>query len=135
MTSLILKVIPALFFWGIFIYVILQVPYPNSLTQASIPQLLYFFIPLFLSLIFTLNIFLKSILRSILISFGIIILLILKALDSLNLVSALLTIIAVGLLFSYFKKPVLTSGSNIPKLTRWRKQSRHPEERFKRRRI
>lgn len=124
MVSLLSKIIPALIFWGIWIYVIFFTEYPKSLTEASIFQLLSFFIPLFLALTLTLNIFLKSIIRSILISFGIIILLVLKALDSLNIVSALLTIIAVGLLFSYFRKPSikseLTSGSNIPKLTKLR---------------
>jgi len=123
MVRLFLKILLSLIFWGVFIYVVFQIPYPESLTQASINQLLYFFIPLFLALIFTSNLLLKSILRSILISFGIILLLVLKALDSLNIVSALLTIIAVGLLISYFKTPTsLTSGSNIPKLRSLRRK-------------
>lgn len=128
MFKVILKFIPALFFWGIFIYVIFVIPYPDSLTQTSVYQLLYFFTPLFLALIFTINLLLKSMIRSILISFGILVLLILKALDSLNIVSAGLIILAVGLLLSYFKPPKrLTPSSNIPKLTRWRK--RHPSSR------
>ena len=136
MAQLLLKIISALIFWGIFIYVILYVQYPESLTQASVNQLLYFFIPLFLGLTFTINLILKSIISCITISFGIITLLILKALDSLNIATVGLTVIAIGLLFSYFKTPQsLTSGSKIPKLTRWRKQSRHPEEPSRRRRI
>ncbi|OGE14711.1 hypothetical protein A3F00_03475 [Candidatus Daviesbacteria bacterium RIFCSPHIGHO2_12_FULL_37_11] len=130
MTRLILKIIPALFSWGIFVYVILNVPYPESLTRADSFQLLSFFIPFFLSLIFSINLALNNILRSIFISFGIIILLVLKALDSLNLVSTGLTVLAVILLLSYFKRsshltPIksgLTSGSFIPKLTRWQKR-------------
>ena len=131
MTRLILKIIPALILWGIWIYVILNVPYPESLTKADPFQLFSFFIPLFLALIFSINLILKNILRSIFISFGIIIFLILKALDSLNLVSAVVTTIAVWLLISYFN-PIrstqaganLTSRSFIPKLTKWR--NHHP---------
>lgn len=130
MLQIILKLIPALFFWGIFIYVIFNIPYPESLTQANSFQLLSFFIPLFLALIFSINLIFKNILRSIFISFGAIILVILKALDSLNLVSAAITILAVALLVSYFKKgrnltPIksgLTSGSNIPKLKSLRRK-------------
>ena len=131
MVQVFLKILLALIFWGIFSYVIIYVNYPESLTQASTGQLLYFFIPLFLAIIFTVNILLRSIIRSILIAFGVIILLVLKALDSLNLVSAGLTIIAIGLLFSYFNPSTrsarsgpsgLTSGSNIPKLKSLRRK-------------
>lgn len=123
MLSLILNVIPALFFWAVFIYVIFYIPYPESLTKASSFQLLSFFIPIFLALIFSINIIFKNVTRSILISFGVIILLALKALDSLNFVSAILTILAMILLFSYFKKNAhLTSGSFIPKLKNLRRK-------------
>lgn len=118
--SLILKVTLALIFWSIFTYVILQVPYPNSLTQATLFQLLAFFISLFLAITFTLNIFLNLILLSVTLALGIIFLLILKALDSLNIVTAVITLIAIGLLFSYFRKikrGSLTSQDKISKLT------------------
>lgn len=111
-----LKAIPALIFWGIFILVIFTVPYPETLTSASSIQLLVFFIPLFLSLAFTFEIFIKFLPRSIALSFGLIILLILKPLGSLNLVSAGLTIVAIVLLISYFKKKRLTIHSNVPKI-------------------
>lgn len=112
------KITLALFFWGIFIYVIFNIPYPNSLTQASLLQLLSFFSSLFLAIIFTLNIFLKF-LFSIIISLGLILLLILKGLDLLNLVTAVLTLISVVLLLSYFKNikgKRLSFRSQIPKL-------------------
>lgn len=116
-----LKIFPALIFWGVFIFVIFQVPYPESLTQASSFQLLSFFAPLFLALIFTLNLFLKFIFFSVSISLGIIFMLLLKSLNALNFVSAILIIVAVGLLLSYFKKTKgknnLTSVSRISKLT------------------
>lgn len=122
----ILKFILPVIFWILFSYVILRVDYPDTITAASIFQLSCFFIPLFLALTFSINIFF-NILFSISISFGIIILLILKSLDSLNIVSASLTIIAILLILSYFKKARkhtgLTSPSNIPKL-----RSQHPKK-------
>ncbi len=133
MNKLILKFIPAVIFWGIFIFVVLEIPYPESLTQANVVQLLAFFVPLFLALSITLNIFLKNILSSFSSSLGLIFLLILKALDSLNFVTAFLTLLSVGLLFSYFWKrknrisPTrsgfknLTKIPTIPKLTRFRR--------------
>ena len=94
MPKIILKIFPALFFWGIFIFVIFYVEYPKSLTQATLFQILAFFVPLFLALSFTL---------SYILSLGIILLLILKSLDALNLVTSALTLLAVYLFLSYFK--------------------------------
>lgn len=104
MIKIILKSTPALIFWGVFIFIVLNVPYPESLTQANFGQLIPFFISLFLSIALTLHIFLKNILMSLSIALCLIFLLILKALDSLNIVTGLLMLISVGLLFSYFKK-------------------------------
>ncbi len=121
MSNIILKVIPALACWGIFAYVILQIPYPESLTQANFTQLLPFFASLFLALVFTLNILFKNILLSFSICLGLIFLLILKALDSLNIVTGILIVVATYLLASYFKrakKKGLTKQPKIPKLTK-----------------
>lgn len=125
MFKLLPKVIPALVFWGVFIYVVLKVPYPDSLTSANLTQLLSFFIPLFLAIAFTLSLLFKNIFMSASASLGVIFLLFLKALGSLNLVSAVLIIIPVGLLISYFRKikhKGLTNHSKIPKLTNLRRQ-------------
>lgn len=134
MLKLLYKLLPVLIFWGIFAYVILQIPYPNSLTQATPLQLLAFFISLFLAIIFTLNIFLSFFPLSLSLTIALIFLLILKALDSLNLVTGVLILIVVWLLFSYFKKggskslnPIksgLTSQSKIPKLTTLQRRKR-----------
>lgn len=125
-----LKTLPVIFFGGLFIFVILQVPYPDSLVQANLVQISLFFIPFFLALISILNIFLRKLILSIFISFGLILLLTLKALESLNIITGLLVIIAIGLLISYFKKvnkrnPSASSGSRdltklpkMPKLTK-----------------
>ena len=136
--ALFLKVIPALIFWGIFVFVVLRIPYPDSLTQANSLQIFPFFVSLYLALVFSLNIFLKNILFSSSICLGLICLLILKALDSLNIVTGILTAVATYLLASYFLKgnsptvyfkkakkrnlnPIksdLTKQTKIPKLTK-----------------
>ncbi len=130
--SKILPIISALIFWGIFIYVLLSVPYPETITQANATQLLSFFVSLFLSIVFSLNLFFKNIFMSVFLSLGVILLLFLKALDSLNLVTVCLIAVPVVLLASYFrknkqsfslsKKKSLTKGLKIPKLTSLRRQ-------------
>jgi len=122
--SKILLIPSCIYFWAVFVYVVLQVPYPETITQANILQLSAFFIPLFLALTLALNIFLKNIFISASISLGLIFLLALKALDSLNLVTVVLILISVGLLVSYFRKinrKNLTKLPKIPKLTHIRK--------------
>ena len=115
---IILKMLPVLIFWLIFGYVVLMISYPETLTQANIIQLLYFFIPLFLALTFTINLILKFAVRSVLITLTLITFLILNALGILNLVTFVLTPFAFGLFISYFKKKSnLTSNLKIRKLT------------------
>lgn len=126
MVKVFIKLIPSVIFWGMFGYVLMQIPYPQSFSQASPIQLLYFFASLFLSITFTLNIFLNFILLSSSVTVGIILLLILRAMELLNIVTTIMVLIAVGLLFSYFrkiKKRKLTLSSKIPKLTHWRKHN------------
>lgn len=104
MLKFIKKFLPAAFFWASFAYVVLQIPYPDSLTQANSTQIIPFFASLYLALVFTFNILLKNILFSSSVCLGLIFLLILKALDSLNIVTGILIAVATGLLASYFKK-------------------------------
>lgn len=121
MAKIIFKVLPALFFWGSFAFVVLQIPYPESLTQANAVQVFPFFVSLYLALVFTLNILLKNILLSSSICLGLIVLLILKALNSLNIVTAILTLVATYLLASYFRKAKrkgLTKQKKITRLTK-----------------
>lgn len=130
MRKIIARIIPTIFFWAIFVYVVIQVPYPENITQADLYQMLLFFIPLYLALSLTVNIFLKNIFISSSITLGAVFLLVLKALDSLNLVTGALTIVAVFLLSSYFRKikrRSLTKLPKIPKLTRLTKGERNHE--------
>lgn len=118
MLKILPKIFPVLIFWAIFTYVVLQIPYPDTLTQANITQLAAFFIPLFLAITLTLNIFLKNIFITGSISLGIIFLSFLKALDSLNFVTAILVILSAGLLISYFRKIKRRNLTKLPKIPR-----------------
>lgn len=121
MPKIILKAIFALICWGIFIFVVLNIPYPESLTQANFTQIIPFFASLYLTLVFTVNILFKNILFSASVCLGVIFLLILKALASLNIVTGILIIIATYLLASYFRKARrkgITKQLKIPKITR-----------------
>lgn len=125
MSNIILKFALFVVFVGVFVLVVFQVPYPETITQANLTQLSAFFIPLFLAIIFSLNILLGNILISVSISLGIIFLLLLKSFNSLNTVTGIIILIAVGLLISYFKKAGkkgLTKHLKIPKLTSLRRQ-------------
>ncbi len=109
MRKLLINFIPALASFGVLALVIFFVPYPESITQASIFQLLAFFVPLFLGVTFSANLFFKSYPSSVSISLGVSILLLLLSLNSLNLATAIITIVTVALLLSQFKtvKPKL----------------------------
>lgn len=123
-------IIPALIFWGGLILVIFQVPYPDSLTTASAFQIFAFFVPLLLAISLTLNLIAKNIFISCSVALGVVLLLVLKALDSINIITIIIVITAVGLLISYFRKvrrTNLTKLPKIPKLTNVRKHIRHPE--------
>lgn len=116
MISFLPKAALALIFWGVFSYTIFQVPYPESLTSANFLQLTAFFIPLFLALILTINIFLKYLTLSAILAASLIIILLLQALHILNLVTASLVIIATILLTSQFQKR--KSNNRLPKVSR-----------------
>lgn len=125
MSKVFRKILPAVVSWGGFVYVLFSTPYPESLTSANILQISFFFIPLFLGFTFSLNIFIKSFFVSSSLSLGLIFLLILKGLNSLNIVTGVLIIISIGLLVSYFKKITRRSLTKLPKihkLTPLRKQ-------------
>ncbi|QQG43714.1 MAG: hypothetical protein HYW45_01695 [Candidatus Daviesbacteria bacterium] len=120
------KIIPALISWGVFSFIIFQVPYPESLTSANFTQLTLFFLSLFLSLTFTLNIFLKYVTLSIILAISLIMVLLLQALHILNLVTASLVIIATVLLVSHFQRKKSKNG--LPKVTKSLRLNSKPEE-------
>lgn len=116
MPKIILKIIPVLICWGIVIFIILKVPYPESLAQANVTYLALFFAVLYFALAFAFNIVLRNIFLSSSIALGVILLLLLKALDSLNIITGALILISVGLLISYFKKTQRRDVTKLPKI-------------------
>lgn len=127
------QTILALIFWISFAVIIFQVPYPQTITQASLTQILFFFIPLLLAITLTLKFFLKNLFLAGIIALALIFTLILQALNSLNIVTISLIITSVTLLISYFRKSKrrntstgsvfknLTNRGKIPKLTKLQK--------------
>lgn len=110
------KLIPIIFFAGVFALVLWQTQPPKSLTSATISQILLFFISLFLFLIFLLNIYFQFLIRSFVISLGVVLLLIFKSLDMLNFVSVILIIAATAFLVVSFKKPKQFQQAKIQSL-------------------
>lgn len=123
--KLFIKIFPPIISWVIFTAVIIQIPYPDSLIKADFMQISLFFFTLYLAITLTLNVFLKNYFLSGSVTLGLISLLLLKALDSLNSITSLLVIISIGLLVSYFRKTKtssLTSAQKIPKLITLRRK-------------
>lgn len=89
---------------------------PQSLAQATISQILLFFVPLFFLLALLINIFFGLFFRSLIISSGLIILLVLKSLDTLNLATLSLTFLVTFLMVISFKKWKPLTPANIRSL-------------------
>lgn len=96
------KIIPMIFWIGFLLCVVL-VSYPTSIVDASLKQLVAFFIPLLFALIFTFHLLIKSYYRCFVLAFGVILLLLLQAFDTLNLVTLILTSFGVALLMGNLK--------------------------------
>lgn len=117
--TVIKKIIPTLIFGVIFILVILNITPPQTFTTATIFQILLFFIPLLFFLTSALNLVFNFYLKSFVVSLGIILLLVLKALDFINILTIGITILAIVLLIKSFKKPIFKIYK-LPKLPKLR---------------
>ena len=85
----------------IFYYVLNYVEPPKSWPEASTFQILIFFLPLLSAITFFLNIFLCNILRSFVVSLGVIFALVLLAIKQLTPLTAALTFFVTGIIFVY----------------------------------
>lgn len=110
------KIFPIILFAIIFSWIVWQTSPPKSLTSATIFQIFLFFIPLFLLLIFIINLYFNFFIKSIITSLGITLLLIFKSLEILNIVSGILTILAIIFLTISFKNPKKNQQTKIQKL-------------------
>ncbi|RJP47738.1 MAG: hypothetical protein C4584_00035 [Armatimonadetes bacterium] len=114
-----------LIFTVIFIIVILKATPPPAITKASFLQLILFFLPLLLLLTSLFNILLWSWCKSFILGLGVILALILQALQSLNFFTLTGLVMAILLIIKALKNNSKTSlPINIPKLSRLKKQSR-----------
>lgn len=104
MSNTIKKILPVIFFGCLLGLVVWFTSPPASLTEASVFQLLLFFIPLFFLLTFTINLCFDLFSKSLVLSIGILLLLIFRSLDLLNIFSFLLISLATIFLAVSIKK-------------------------------
>lgn len=101
--SFLKRLVLILLFGAIFAGVIYFVPAPSSWAQASVVQILAFFIPLLLFLTFLANLYARNILKSFSLALGFMVLIVLKSIDSLNPVTFTLVAVATILLATSFR--------------------------------
>lgn len=102
---LLTKIGPGLVSGLILLIVIIQVPPPESLSQASPFQLVIFFLPFIALLTFLANLLFSYLPRSLVFSLGLSALLILQSLGLLNLPILVIIFLAAFLLLRVIKKP------------------------------
>lgn len=124
------RVAPSVISGLIFCLVLFYVKPPAPAEDTSIFQLLFLLLPLTSLVFFTLNLFLKSLFKSLIISLGLASFLILKTFNQLNIVTAP---VILGLVIGVFKFPKKPKGrqkemknlfyqGKIPKLSKLGKQ-------------
>lgn len=121
------RLLPVLVFGFIFGLVVYFVTPPNSWNEASIFQILSFFIPLLFLLTFTVNLFLKYFPYSFIIACGLTILLSLLSIGFLNPLSSILILLVIVLFIKLYPKLryprlSLTNKYKIPKLSRFERK-------------
>lgn len=127
--SFLKRLFPALAFGSIFALVVYSVTPPPSWNEASIFQILSFFIPLLFFLTFFINLFLKYLPYSFIIACGFTILLALLSIGFLNPLSLILILLVIVLFFKLYPKLryprlSLTNKYKIPKLSRFERKKR-----------
>lgn len=110
------KILPILISGGILFYLIYFTKPPDSWNQASTLQILGFFLPLLILVTFIVNLFFNYLPRSFIIGLAVMILVVLKLIDILNLLTAPAVILITIVSFYFFKKPKFTRVTKIPKL-------------------
>ena len=117
------KTVPSIISGVFFGLVIYFVEPPKSLSEINFFTGLLFFTPLLLLLMFTFNLFLKMYLKSFLISLGLILLLVLKGAQTLNVINGIFVVALTLAIVKIIKKPIDHKFQNrIPKLSKLQKQ-------------
>ncbi len=117
------KLFLSLFFLGIIILVVLYVEPPTSWANASVFQILVFFLPLVLFLTFFINLFLSYLPKSFIIALGLMMALVFQSIRQLNWISLSTIIIITFIFFKLFPKVKyrsfrLTKETKIPTLSK-----------------
>lgn len=124
-------------------YVIYYTPPPNSWEEASLLQIISFFVPIIVLATCLADLFLKNIVRSLFIGLGAVFLIILESTELLNIVTLTILLLCLGLLFYFFDTPIdifkpkekekiikkLTTEPEIPKLIQLQRKRRHRRRR------
>ena len=113
--KIIKKILPILILISVLFYVIYFTEPPSSWQEASLFQILIFFIPLLLLFTFLANPIFSYLPKSFSFGLGLMMLVVLKSTDQLNIVTAAITIIATLLLIRIFNKPRFTRVTKIPR--------------------
>lgn len=127
MAAVVKKLIALLLFAGLFILVITNTEPPKSWNQASLFQIMAFFLPLLLAFTVLLDIFIRYIPHSFIIGLGLILGLSFYAVNQLNYLTGILVILIILFSWRVFPKMKLprfrlTGGSKIPKLHMQKKE-------------
>lgn len=109
------QIILPILFLLILAWVVFYIQPPESWPAASIFQILILFVPLLMFFTFTINFFIRNLPKSFSLGLGLMVILVLKALDQINLITILATLTITFLLARSFKKG-LTRMPKIPKL-------------------
>lgn len=108
------KYLPIPFSAVLFLIVVWQIKPPEALIQASLLQLVLFFLPIFFFFVFLTNLYFKFFLKSILVSLAIIVILVLKALNGLNLLSLAFIPLSLTLIIKVIPSPTKKTRFNRP---------------------
>lgn len=121
---------------GIFSFVVVYVEPPKSWTEASLSQIMVFFLPLLIGLTIFADLAIKYLPYSFIAALGTILLLAFYSVNQLNYLTVALVFLSVAFLIRVFPRMKLprlrlTSGSKIPKL-HMQKQEAHKLRRLRR---
>lgn len=121
MPALFKKLLFFVSFLAVFILVIIYIEPPKSWTEASLFQMMAFFLPLLLAVTILLDFLMKYLPHSFILSLGLILFLAFYSVNQLNYLTSLLVILIVAFLLRVFPKMKLprfrlTYGAKIPKL-------------------
>lgn len=121
--TLLYRLLPILISTTILGIIIWQIEPPKTITQISALQIFLLVTPLLILIVFTVNLCFNFWMRSMIVSIGSMLLIVLRTLDKLNLVTASITIVATYLLAKSCKRGAdIKPPSKAFKLSRLQKQ-------------